>query len=132
MRDLSVYFCRTCGFYAYYQLPRNAVCPKCNVKLTRLDMRYQDFMDLDYRERDQLISQKIVEGSSSLVQRICAPAKLYNQRELISHLTCELEKLTQENQKLNETIDWMHKTIWDQMEKSRELEQELNELKSVR
>ena len=72
MRDLSVYYCKKCGYYAYYQLPKNAICPTCDCKMTIIDMRYQDFMDLSYEERDRLISRLIIEASSSLVHRICA------------------------------------------------------------
>ena len=45
MRELSVYYCPTGGYYAYYQLTKNAVCPKCSVKMKLLNMPYQEFMD---------------------------------------------------------------------------------------
>jgi hypothetical protein len=48
MRDLSVYYCSQCGFYAYYQLPKNAICHRCDIAMTLIEMRYQDFMNLDY------------------------------------------------------------------------------------
>ena len=102
MRDLSVYYCRSCGYYAYYQLPRHAVCPKCETAMQLMDIRYQDFMDLDYEERDRLICQEIIRSSSTLVQRICAPSKLYNQRELTARLTKEVLRLEAENKKLEE------------------------------
>ena len=129
MRDLSVYYCKKCGYYAYYQLPKNAICPTCDCKMTIIDMRYQDFMDLSYEDRDRLISRLIIEASSSLVHRICAPAKFYNQRELIGHLTQELSELEKENKQLSETIEWMHQLIWEQLHKTKALEQELRELK---
>jgi len=96
-----------------------------------MDMRYQDFMDLNYEERDRLISQLIINASASLVQRICAPAKVFNQREIIGHLTQEVTALEQENKRLNETIDWMHQTIWDQLHLIKKLERELLELKGA-
>jgi len=129
MRDLSVYYCKKCGYYAYYQLPKNAVCPNCDCKMTIIDMRYQDFMDLNYEERDRLISELIIKSSTSLIQSICSPAKLHNQREVIGHLTQEVASLELENKHLNETIDWMHQTIWDQLHKIKSLEQEIKELK---
>ena len=92
-------------------------------------MRYQDFMDLNYEERDRLISELIINSSASLIQRICAPSKLHNQREVIGHLTQEVATLEQENKRLNETIDWMHQTIWDQLHIIKKLKQELKELK---
>ena len=57
MRDLSVYYCSQCGFYAYYQLPKNAICHRCDIAMTLIEMRYQDFMNLDYEQRDKLINR---------------------------------------------------------------------------
>ena len=131
MRDLSVYYCRSCGYYAYYQLPRHAVCPKCETAMQLMDIRYQDFMDLDYEERDRLIYQEIIRSSSTLVQRICAPSKLYNQRELTARLTKEVLRLEAENKKLEETVEWMHQTIWEQLRKTKELERELEQLRGT-
>ena len=131
MRDLSVYYCRSCGYYAYYQLPRHAVCPKCETAMQLMDIRYQDFMDLDYEERDRLSCQEIIRSSSTLVQRICAPSKLYNQRELTARLTKEVLRLEAENKKLEETVEWMHQTIWDQLRKTKELERELEQLRGT-
>ena len=132
MRELSVYYCPSCGYYAYYQLPKNAVCHRCHTGLTALGMRYQDFMNLDYEERDRLISCKIVESSPTLTHRICAPGNLYNQRELVGRLTAEYAKLEQENKELNETVEWMHKTIWDQLRKTKELERQVSQMQNAR
>ena len=60
MRDLSVTTCSQCGFYAYYQLPKNAICHRCDIAMTLIEMRYQDFMNLDYEQRDKLISDQII------------------------------------------------------------------------
>ena len=72
MRELAVHYCPECGFYAFYQLSRNAVCPRCARKMTPLDMRYQDFMDLDCAQRDELLSRKLIE-QSPLVARLLKP-----------------------------------------------------------
>lgn len=129
MRELSVYYCRACGHYAYFQIPKNAICPKCHLTMSLLDMRYQDFMDLDYKERDHLITAKIIESAPTLVHRICAEEKLYNQRELIGKLTLECTRLEKENQELSQTVNWMHKTIWEQLQQNKELKQELDLIK---
>ena len=128
MRDLSVYYCRKCGHYAYFQLPRNAICHHCSNEMSLLDLSYTEFMDLDYEERDLLISQQIIQHSSSYVHRLCAPDKLFNQRKIIGRLTEEVTHLQEENTKLNETVEWMHQTIWDQLSKTRQLEREIKEL----
>ncbi|MDO5416776.1 MAG: hypothetical protein Q4F29_06215 [Lachnospiraceae bacterium] len=112
MRELSVYYCTRCGYYAYYQLPKNAVCPRCSIKMHLLDMPYQHFMDLDCKERDLLLSQEILKNCS-IVTRITAGHKEANQRETIAHLSAKIQELEAENQKLNETVAWMHQTIWD-------------------
>ncbi len=132
MRELSVYFCRKCGRYAYFQLPKNAVCPACNISMTQLHISYQDFMDLGHEERDRLISREIIKNSPTYVQRITRPDKLYNQRELVGLLTSKVEELEADNKKLNETVEWMHATIWDQLNKLKQLQKEIQELKSVK
>lgn len=113
MRELSTYYCPRCGYYAYYQLEKNAVCPKCDVKMNQLDMQYQEFMDLNCEERDLLLAEKILASSSTLTERICAPHRLNNTRETIARQQARIHELEAENQKLNETVAWMHETIWD-------------------
>lgn len=120
MRELSVYYCVKCGFYAYYQLPKNAVCPKCNIKMKPLDMPYQEFMDLDYEERDLLLSQEILRNCPSVVTRITAAHKAANQREMIAFLSTKINELEEENKKLNDTVNWMHQTIWEMVQNRKE------------
>ena len=36
-----------------------------------------------------------------------------NQRETIAILSAKINELEDENKKLNETVAWMHQTIWD-------------------
>lgn len=131
MRELSVYYCRKCGYYAYYYLPKNAVCPRCRISMTLLNIRYQDFMNLDLEERDRLIACRIIESSPTLVHRICRPEELYNQRQLIGKLVEEVSRLSEENRELNHTVDWMHKTIWEQLHRTQELERALEQQKNA-
>lgn len=130
LRELSVYYCRKCGHYAYFQLPKNAVCPKCACAMTHLKIPYQEFMDLNYEERDQLISREIITSSPSFVKRIAEPGKVFNQRELLGKLTAQIEELEDENKKLTDTTEWMHETIWDLLRKNKALNQELNDLRT--
>jgi len=124
MRELSVYYCSKCGHYAYFQLSRNAVCPKCNVDMTHLDMRYQDFMHLDYDERDQLLSNEIIQKSNSMTARLSLPAKKANQRETIAALKNQIIELENENKQLQHTVDWMHQLIWDLLKRNQLSENE--------
>ena len=120
MRELTVFYCSQCGYYAYYQLPKNAVCPKCSASMTKLPMTYQNFMNLDYEMRDELIGSQILGDAvpnCSVVQRITEPERQYNSRAVIAkqavqirELTQEVERLRDDNKKLNDTVTWMHAT----------------------
>lgn len=132
MRELAVYFCRKCGRYAYFQLPKNAICPACSICMAQLDIPYQNFMDLGYEERDRLISSEIVKSSPTFVQRITSPDRIFNQRELIGQLTDHIKELETDNRKLSETVEWMHAAIWEQLRKIKVMEQELEDLKHAR
>lgn len=122
MKELTVFYCPHCGYYGYYLIPRRAVCPSCRIHMTKLPMSCQQFMDLDYRMRDQLIGSQILDGAephSSVVQRITEQARRFNSRseiakqaETIQELKQEIETLKAENRKLSDTVAWMHDTIW--------------------
>lgn len=121
MKELTVFYCPHCGYYGYYLIPRRAVCPSCRIHMTKLPMSCQQFMDLDYRMRDQLIGSQILDGAephSSVVQRITEQARRFNSRaeiakqaETIQELKQEIETLKAENRKLSDTVAWMHDTI---------------------
>jgi septal ring factor EnvC (AmiA/AmiB activator) len=119
MSGLSVYYCSKCGYYGYYQLQRNAVCPKCRKELAELSISYQDFMDLSCEARDELLSAHIIAASSPYVRRLLAPHKVNNNRENIALMGQRITELEIENEKLNKTIEWMHQTIWELMRKIR-------------
>ena len=72
MRELSVYYCPRCGFYAFHCLSKNAICPKCTEEMKLLDMRWQEFMDLDCDKRDALLSGRLI-SDHSLVSRFAMP-----------------------------------------------------------
>ena len=66
MRGLNVYCCPNCGHYGFFQLVANAVCPHCSIAMTPLPIPYQDFMDLDYPQRQILISRHTINAASPL------------------------------------------------------------------
>ncbi|MCI8517124.1 MAG: hypothetical protein HFG75_09705 [Hungatella sp.] len=131
MRELSVYYCDKCGYYAYFQLPKNAVCHLCARPMIRLDMNHRDFTSLGYEDRDRLIALKMVAAAPTLASRITAPEKLYCQRKLVGTLTQHVLELEKEIAKLNETVEWMHSTIWDELRKKQELKEEVRHLKKL-
>ena len=105
MRELSVYYCPKCGRYGYYQLTRNAVCPTCDIPMTLLDVRYPAFMHLSREERDRLLIRKMLADTPSLPE------------------------LEEENRKLNDTVQWMHQTIWNLLQRNKALELELETIR---
>lgn len=129
MSELLVYYCPKCGHYAYFQLQKNAVCHQCNLAMRQLSISHHDFTNLDYEARDRLITLKMIEDSPTLICRITAPEKLYQQRKLVGALTQYIRELEKENKDLNDTIEWMHATIWDGLRKRQKLKEEVNFLK---
>ena len=125
MRELSVYYCSKCGYYGFYQLPKNAICRKL------LDMNYNDFMNLDYAQRDVLLIKQMIQTSQTLSRRITVPEKIYSQRQLVGVMTQQILELEQEITKLNDTILWMHATIWDTLGKNQKLKEENLQLKAA-
>ena len=99
MKELTVFYCPHCGYYGYYLIPRRAVCPSCRIHMTKLPMSCQQFMDLDYRMRDQLIGSQILDGAephSSVVQRITEQARRFNSRAEIAKQAETIQELKQE------------------------------------
>jgi hypothetical protein len=84
-----------------------------------LSVSYQDFMDLSCEARDELLSLHIIESSSPYVQRLLAPHKVNNNREIIARMGDRITELEIENEKLNQTIEWMHQTIWELVRKNK-------------
>ena len=125
MRELAVYYCLKCGRYGYYQSSKNATCPICNEPMKLLDMTYQDFMNLDCEERDHLFSHLILESCPTYVQQLMAPHHAANHRETIARMSQKIIELETDNQKLNDTLKWMHNTIWDLLKENKQLKKEL-------
>lgn len=121
MRELSVYFCPQCGRYAYFQLVRNAVCHRCNQKMSLLSMHYLDFIQLSAQSRDDFISREILSTDPSICNRIFAHNRLHNARQIVGALLLENKCLKEENKRLDETVAWMHQTIWDLLAKNKAL-----------
>lgn len=119
MRELAVYYCTYCGYYAYYQSSNNTRCPRCNMMMNRLKTRYKDFIELDYQERDELLSTEILKQYPSIMERIFTDQGKYNQREVVALLARRVEELEAENKKMDETVTWMHQTIWELLNKNR-------------
>lgn len=95
--------------------------------MTWLDMRYQDFMHLSLQERDELIIHEIVTHDASISNRMITAARTHDNRHLIATLNTRIHELEDENKKLNETVEWMHKTIWELLEKNKTLERQLED-----
>lgn len=53
------------------------------------------------------------------MERLTAPHKRYNSREIIAEMNNVIMNLDTENKILNDTVKWMHDTIWDLMHEKR-------------
>ena len=86
---------------------------------------------MDLIERDRLITRKIIEAAPSLAGTISETEEADNHRRLIARLTSEYENLTEENRKLNQTVEWMHDTIWDLLRQRNELKRMLEDMQAA-
>ena len=142
MRGLNVYCCPTCGHYGFFQLVANAVCPHCSIAMTPLPIPYQDFMELDYPQRQILISRHMINAASPLDSKIkpANKAKAPGQTKPSGRskslddtkpsstsskihpdiskdsdkeaLYQEVLALREKNEQLEQTVSWMHDLIW--------------------
>ena len=102
MRELAVFYCPKCGYYAYYQTSRHPQCPRCShpdvMHMAR--MHYREFMDMGCKERDDYLALEILKGNPSYIKRITAPHKRFNSREIIAEMNIEIMRLDTENKKI--------------------------------
>lgn len=144
MKELSVYYCPGCGRYCYCQRPKNIICPVCSTPMALLTC-YSDFCRLTQAERDKLLIQKIISDDSSLpgrflaYMRSCTDTRIAVLKDSSRHLAdpkafsseeSHIHQLEAENQKLCDTIQWMHQTIWDLLRKNKDLEHKLEQFLS--
>lgn len=85
MRGLNVYCCPSCGHYGFFQLVANAVCPHCSIAMTPLPIPYQDFMELDYPQRQVLISRHMLNAALPADDSKPALAPFASPPEILSH-----------------------------------------------
>ena len=86
MRELAVYYCPKCGYYGYFHLEQNAICPNCLRKLDCLDLPYPDFVNLSLEARDALLIQKILSHDPSVSNRILTADRAHSYRKTIATL----------------------------------------------
>ena len=58
------------------------------------------------------------------MERITAPHKKYNSREVIAEMNMEIMRLDTENKILSDTVKWMHDTIWKMMREQRKAQKQ--------
>lgn len=131
MRELAVFYCPDCGHYAYYQTSRHPACPKCGdggKSMCMLKMYYTEFMKMTCEERDNFLAMEMLKRNPSIMARITAPHKRFNSRETIAQLCNVIMDLDAENKVLNDTVSWMHDTIWDMLKAQKGLDRESGSL----
>lgn len=124
MRELAAFYCPECGYYAYYQTSRHPCCPRCgdgHTPMRIIRMHYKEFMAMDCEERDNYIAQEILKDNPSLIDRIAQHQQRYRSREVIAELCNVIRSLETENKILNDTVAWMHDTIWQMVREQRGL-----------
>ena len=126
MRELAAFYCPKCGYYAYYQTSRHPQCPRCDSKnaMNMVRMHYREFMDMSCQKRDDYLGNEILKQNPSLMERITAPHKKYNSREVIAEMNMEIMRLDTENKILSDTVKWMHDTIWEMMREQRKAQKQ--------
>jgi len=107
------------------------MCANCDQKMTLLDMPYIQFIHLDREQRDELLSKAIITYGQSITDRIIRADRLHNTRSIVAKQQSRICELEKENKKLNETVDWMHQTIWDLLNTKKQLEQQLDQSSHV-
>ena len=124
MQELSVYYCPVCSRYSYSQPAAIPACPLCEVPMLLL-MPYSDYRFLSQEERDMQLLQKMVDGDASLSSHLLAYLRSRSQKEAATLVDSQLHQLESDNKKLNDTIQWMHQTIWELLCQNRNLEHQL-------
>ena len=87
-------------------------------------MHYKEFMNMSCQERDDYLGNEILKQNPSLMERITAPHKKYNSREVIAEMNMEIMRLDTENKILSDTVKWMHDTIWEMMREQRKAQKQ--------
>ena len=81
---------------------------------------------MNREERDKLLIRKIIANNPSVTEHFLAFMRSSANGEAATLIDSHIQQLKSENKKLNETIQWMHQTIWDLLAKNKELESRLN------
>ena len=124
MQNLTVSYCPICGRYSYSQPSDLPACPTCEVSMVYL-MPYSDFRFLNQEERDRLLIQKIIDNDTSMPGHLLAYLRSCSCKEAATLIDPRVHQLESENKKMNDTIQWMHQTIWDLLHQKRCLEHQL-------
>lgn len=123
MKELAAFYCPHCGYYAYYQTSRHAHCPKCghSDEMHMVRMHYAEFMKMSGHERDDYLAKEIVKTNPSLVERLSQLHQSCNSREVIAEMNELIMKQNTEIETLNNTVKWMHDTIWELMREQKKI-----------
>jgi predicted nuclease with TOPRIM domain len=94
--------------------------------MTLLNMPYTEFVHLSNAQRDSLITSEIMKDCPSISTRIKTANNLHNERFAVASLQEKIRELEDDNKQLNETIEWMHQTIWDLIARNKALQRQLD------
>ena len=118
MKNLAVFYCQECGYYAYFPEEPLPLCPKCSAPkpiLQKLGVSYSRFIRLDQRIQDYYISTALLDHIKK------GDNDSHDYPHAIASMQHHITDLENENKALNDTVTWMHDTIWQLMREQRRI-----------
>ena len=122
MKNLAVFYCQECGYYAYFPEEPLPLCPKCSAPkpiLQKLGVSYSRFIRLDQRIQDYYISTALLDRAQK--DSTASAADSHDYPHAIASMQHHITDLENENKALNDTVTWMHDTIWQLMREQRRI-----------
>ena len=112
MRKLAVCLCLQCGRHTLTQLPSILLCPRCGCLMNPLSIPAETFLKLSKAEQDFHLVQEILHSTPISVRQTLASQDSSSHHEIIALLCHQVYLLKKENSRLEDTVSWMHQTIW--------------------
>lgn len=112
MPKLAVSLCLQCGCHTLTQLPSILLCPRCGCPMKPLSIQAETFMKLSGTEQDFFLVQEILDSAPASVRQTLSIRGSSSHHEVIAILCHQVSLLKKENSRLEDTVSWMHQTIW--------------------
>lgn len=120
MSELFVYYCPRCGHFGYFKMQQTLCCPLCESSMRLLNISCEEFMKLSCDNRSKLMIGDMLSHESAISQTTRSAFLSYGHHCISASLISQIHDLSEENVQLNNTIQWMHDTIWELLGKIKE------------